>query len=109
MAEEPSRSDSSLSTLGDTLSEKADPLMQDANDADALAHPTAPRQAVGEEEEEYYEGHEVGDLEMGHSLTRADTAAWVTKHPSRIPDEGSQPPSPRQPRPRIFKLTFVEP
>jgi hypothetical protein len=26
---------------------------------------------------------------MGKSLTRADTAAWVTKHPSRIPDEGT--------------------
>lgn len=96
MAEEPSRSDSSLSTLGDTLSEKADASMQDA---DARAHPTAPRQAVSEEEEEYYEGHDVGDLEVGHRLTRADTAAWVTKHPSRIPDEGSQPPSPNDATP----------
>jgi len=91
MSEEQSRSNSSLSTLGDSPSEKADPLKEYARNGNALAqqHPTAPRQAIGEEEEEYYEGHDEGDLEMGHRLTRADTAAWVTKHPSRIPDEGT--------------------
>lgn len=38
---------------------------------------------------EYLGGeYDVESQLMGKSLTRADTAAWVTKHPSRIPDDG---------------------
>ena len=70
----------SESTLDYFPSEKSDALPDDLNRVD---------EATGVRGAEY-------DLEnqassFGKSLTRADTAAWVTKHPSRIPDEGKNP------------------
>jgi len=73
------RKNSENSSLDDLPSEKHDPLMEHLKNVDAVA-------GVGEPE---------FDLEnqasVGRSLTRADTAAWVTKHPSRIPDDGNDP------------------
>jgi len=86
--------ESSHSTLGDTPSEKSDPLEDHLHNAEVFVHHNAPRQAIGEEEEEYYDGQEHDEesqVGFGKSLTRADTAAWVTKHPSRIPDDGTSP------------------
>jgi hypothetical protein len=68
----------SSSTLEALPSEKHDPLMDHLKNVDALSG-SVPG------------GEDGGDLESqspGRSLTRADTAAWVTKHPSRIPDDG---------------------
>lgn len=71
----------SHSTLEDLPSEKNDPLMDHLKNVDAVyghAGLSGPNNNI--------------DLEaqsMGGSLTRADTAAWVTKHPSRIPDDGT--------------------
>lgn len=67
-------SESSDSTVDELPSEKHDSLLDHLRNADAFG--TAGSMAER-------------DLESaGRSLTRADTAAWVTKHPSRIPDEG---------------------
>jgi hypothetical protein len=88
------RRDSSGSTLEGLPSEKSDPLADHLQNAEAFEHHRAPRQAIGEVEEEYYDGQENDEesrIGMGKSLTRADTAAWVTKHPSRIPDAGISP------------------
>jgi hypothetical protein len=88
------RRESSGSTLEDLPSEKSDPLADHVQNAEVFEHHRAPRQAIGEVEEEYYDGQENDEesrIGMGKSLTRADTAAWVTKHPSRIPDAGISP------------------
>jgi len=48
------------------------------------------------EEGEYdLEAQSAAQSTIGKSLTRLDTAAWVTKHPSRIPDDGTPTPLPK--------------
>ena len=67
-------SESSDSTVDDLPSEKHDALLDHIRNADGFG-----TEGIMTER----------DLESANrSLTRADTAAWVTKHPSRIPDEG---------------------
>lgn len=69
----------SSSTLEDLPSEKGDPLMEHIKNADAM---------TGSGSHMYNSSDDVEAQSVGRSLTRADTAAWVTKHPSRIPDDG---------------------
>jgi hypothetical protein len=72
----------SSSTLEDLPSEKVDPLMEHIKNADAM---------TGNGSHMYNSSDDVEAQSVGRSLTRADTAAWVTKHPSRIPDDGRVP------------------
>jgi hypothetical protein len=104
MGEERLSTSSSHSTIGEVAGlEKADALMDQY--AEVHGHGRAPRQAIGEEEEEYYTGQEHENLEAsGRSLSRLDTAAWVTKHPSRIPDDGNTLPPPSSVSP--FNLEY---
>jgi hypothetical protein len=70
---------SSRSTLEELPSEKYDPLFEHIRNAEALDMHALHQNTMN------------SDLEqgiMGRPLTRTDTAAYVTKHPSRIPDEG---------------------
>ena len=99
-------SKSSRSTLDDLPNEKNDPLFNHLRNVDAAANfedlntqYTNNKGDYNPEETEYTKDEVEYDLEsqtpaastMGKSLTRADTAAWVTKHPSRIPDDGTRP------------------
>jgi hypothetical protein len=84
-------SGSSHSTLDDLPSEKHDPLMDHLKNVDALSNQRSMEGLHQENVDGEYDleaqptsGHNT----PGRSLTRADTAAWVTKHPSRIPDDG---------------------
>lgn len=73
------QSNSSHSTLEELPSEKHDPLFDHMKNSEAYDVDLNRPNTVN------------ADLEagpMGRSLTRTDTAAYVTKHPSRIPDEG---------------------
>ena len=84
------QSNSSRSTLDDLPTEKHDPLFNHLRNVDAMSD-----QDIGVYRENTDKNNEQYDLEsqqtpMGKSLTRMDTAAWVTKHPSRIPDDGTQ-------------------
>src|SRR5215471_14967297 len=84
------RSSSSHSSLGDLPPEKHDPLLDHLRNVDAMSN----REISDLHRESMAKGNEQYDLElqgppMGRGLTRTDTAAWVTKHPSRIPDEGT--------------------
>jgi len=72
---------SEQSTLDDLPSEKSDPLMDHLKNVDAAS-------GVGEPE---FDLENQTSAPFAKSLTRADTAAWVTKHPSRIPDDGTDP------------------
>jgi hypothetical protein len=75
---------SSRSTLEDLPSEKHDPLFEHMRNSEALDSMHGLHR----------QNTQSSDLEQGHMgrpLTRADTAAYVTKHPSRIPDEGINP------------------
>jgi len=77
-------SNSSRSTLGELASEKHDPLLDHMKNADAMNGQGIDLHRQSTESSNT-------DLEaqsMERPLTRADTAAWVTKHPSRIPDDG---------------------
>jgi len=100
------QSGSSHSTLDDLPTEKHDPLFDHMRNADAMNRTTGDLDApqydtrrLSDVTDEQYEQDNY-DLEAqsaapsttGKSLTRADTAAWVTKHPSRIPDAGTLPP-----------------
>jgi hypothetical protein len=95
------RTNSSRSTLDQLPSERHDPLLEHMRNADAAALENGDLADLEREQSGYEEKPEEGengdyDLEsqttMGKSLTRKDTAAWVTKHPSRIPDDGISPP-----------------
>jgi hypothetical protein len=96
--------------LDDLPTEKNDPLFDHLRNEDAMGRTTGDLEPLHQTNtgrsniEAYDNGEEYGngeeyDLEaqsaaastMGKSLTRADTAAWVTKHPSRIPDDGTLP------------------
>lgn len=83
------RSDSSNSSLDDLPTEKHDALFDHLRNVDAMSN-----QGIYDLHRENTDiSNEQYDLEsqqtpMGRSLTRMDTAAWVTKHPSRIPDDG---------------------
>jgi hypothetical protein len=73
-------STSSHSTLEELPTEKHDPLLEHMKNSDAYGAGL------------HWQNTANSDLEagpMGRPLTRADTAAYVTKHPSRIPDEGT--------------------
>ena len=73
-------STSSRSTLEELPTEKHDPLLEHMKNSDAYGAGLHRQNTAN------------SDLEagpMGRPLTRADTAAYVTKHPSRIPDEGT--------------------
>lgn len=74
---------SSRSTLEELPSEKHDPLFEHMRNVDILdMHGLHGQNTLSSDLEQGY---------MGRPLTRADTAAYVTKHPSRIPDEGIFP------------------
>jgi hypothetical protein len=77
-------SNSSHSTLDELPSEKHDPLLDHMMNADAFNgqsnHGLERRNTPNSDLE--------SQTPMGRTLTRADTAAYVTKHPSRIPDAG---------------------
>jgi hypothetical protein len=81
---------SSHSTLADLPSEKKDPLMEHLKNVDALNGAVFP--GSSNNDPNLYRNGENTDLEsqepVSRALTRADTAAYVTKHPSRIPDAG---------------------
>jgi hypothetical protein len=104
------QSGGSHSTLDDLPTEKNDPLFDHLRNVDAMGRTTGDLEPLHQtntgrsNSESYDNGEQYGneeeyDLEaqsappstMGKSLTRADTAAWVTKHPSRIPDDGTLP------------------
>ena len=78
------QSASSRSTLHDSPTEKHDPLLGRMQNEDIE---DLHRRNMGVKGEGY--DLESQSTSMGKILTRADTAAWVTKHPSRIPDEGA--------------------
>jgi hypothetical protein len=107
------QSGSSLSTIDGLPTERNDPVFNHLRNVDAMSHSAGDLEALHQanadrsNEEAYvnreaHAGGEKYDLEaqsvelstMGKALTRADTAAWVTKHPSRIPDDGIHPPLP---------------
>ena len=78
------RSNSSHSTLEELPSDKHDPLLEHMKNEDA---------ASGQDIDDLRRRNTTtSDLEsqtpMGRNLTRADTAAYITKHVSRIPDAG---------------------
>jgi hypothetical protein len=80
------RSNSSHSTLDELPSEKHDPLLDHMKNEDAFTS--------GQDIDDVRRRNTTtSDLEsqttsMGRNLTRADTAAYITKHVSRIPDAG---------------------
>jgi hypothetical protein len=79
------RSNSSHSTLEELPSEKRDPLLDHLKNEDAFTS--------GQNIDDLRRRNTTtSDLEsqspMGRNLTRADTAAYITKHVSRIPDAG---------------------
>lgn len=77
-------SNSSQSTLDELPSEKHDPLLDHMKNADAFngqSNDELPRRNTSDSDLE-------SQTPAGRTLTRADTAAYVTKHPSRIPDAG---------------------
>jgi hypothetical protein len=77
---ESNASSHSHSTLDELPSEKHDPLFNHLKNSEAYDANRLHRQNTVN-----------SDLEAGQmdrALTRADTAAYITKHPSRIPDEG---------------------
>lgn len=77
-------SNGSHSTLEDLPSEKNDPLMDHLKNVDAAYGPAGLNRQS--------DNTDLEAQSLGGSLTRADTAAWVTKHPSRIPDDGTLSP-----------------
>lgn len=82
---------SNNSTLEDLPSEKKDPLFEHMRNADAFAN--AINTGSTNNDPELYRYGSNFDLESqepaSRVLTRADTAAYITKHPSRIPDDGN--------------------
>jgi hypothetical protein len=74
----------STSTLGSLPDEKRDPTFEHMKKEEGMNRRGDLSRGSS--------GNTALDLEAqsdGQSLTRGDTAAWVTKHPSRIPDEGT--------------------
>lgn len=97
-------SGSSHSMLDDLPTEKNDPLFNHLRNVEAISdsrgdlvalHQTNTdrlnEDAYGNGEEYDLEAQSAATSTLGKYLTRRDTAAWVTKHPSRIPDDGTHP------------------
>lgn len=90
---------SSHSTLDELPTEKNDPLFNHLRNEDSMGRTSGDIDAIhhanthrSNEEDQYdLEAQSRTPSTIGKSLTRADTAAWVTKHPSRIPDDGIPP------------------
>lgn len=86
-------SNSSHSTLGELPSEKRDPLLEHMRNADAFNAGAQHTGSTNNDPKLYRSESGGSDLEaqspVSRALTRADTAAYITKHPSRIPDDGT--------------------
>jgi hypothetical protein len=100
MADRRESGGSSHSTLDDLPAEKNDPLFNHLRNMDLMNRTFGDIEAIhhantrrSNEEDQYdLEAQSRTPSTMDKSLTRADTAAWVTKHPSRIPDDGNSSP-----------------